>query len=144
MAVIHFVTHVKHVSRHFEVCSKNKNTCLGKTVLKMWSQIYQKKIAYLSIKLPLEKSPKKNIYIYIKTFTIFGSFWQISDTTFSKPFSRNIFFNFLFQTPKCLETCVNCVKKCVTGKTYPTKVQILQTIFFKVTLRTIQAMFPQF
>ena len=28
------------------------------------------------------------------------------------------FFCFLFYTPKCVETCVNCVTKCLTNKIY--------------------------
>ena len=37
-AVTHFVTHFTHVSRHFGVESRKQKNCLGKTVLKMWSQ----------------------------------------------------------------------------------------------------------
>ena len=43
MAVTHFVTHFTHVSRHFGVyCRKQNKKCLGKTVLKMGSQMLTK------------------------------------------------------------------------------------------------------
>ena len=64
----------------------------------------------------------------MKTFKIFGRFWgqnyffwQISETRFSKQFSL-IFFGFLLLTPKCLETCLKYITKCVTAKIYPMKV----------------------
>ena len=86
----------------------------------------------------------------MKTFKIFGGFWgqnnffwYISENRFSKQFSLKIFFCFLLSTPKRLETFVKCVKKCVTAKIYPIKVRILQIIIFKVTLRTILAIFPK-
>ena len=99
----------------------------------MWSQIEKKKkIAYVSTKLLLEKRRKK-----MKTFTIFGRFWgqkqffwQISETIFSKQFPLVHFF-------------VSTLDSKMSRNIYPMKVRILQTMFFKVTLRTIQAIFPQ-
>ena len=42
MAVTFFVTHFTHVSRHFAVYCKKHKKSLGKTVLKIWSQILTK------------------------------------------------------------------------------------------------------
>ena len=54
-----FVTQFTHVFRQFGVnCRKQKQNFLGKTVLKIWSQIYPKKTAYVSTKLLLEKNAK--------------------------------------------------------------------------------------
>ena len=139
---MHFVTHFIHVSRHFGVyCKKNKQKILRENcfeivvseVNKKWfkspQNYFQKKVQKLIKK-------KKAM----KTFKIFGGFWgqnyffwQISETIFSEQFSQKIFFCFLLQTPKRLETCVKCITKCVTPKIYPMKVRILQIIFFKVT-----------
>ena len=48
---MHFVAQFTHVLRHPRVKSKKQNKkSFGKTVLKMWSQIYMKK-AYVSAKL---------------------------------------------------------------------------------------------
>ena len=48
-----------HVSRHIWVHSRKQNKkCLGKTVLKKWSQIFEKMVN-VSTKLLLEKSAKK-------------------------------------------------------------------------------------
>ena len=59
MAVTHFVTHFTHVSRHFGVYSRiQKKNCLGKTVLKIWSQMLQKN-GLIVHKPTLEKSAKK-------------------------------------------------------------------------------------
>ena len=76
MAVTHFVTQFTHVSRHFGVCSRKQNkNYLGKTVLKMWSQILRK-MACVSTKLLLEKNEeKKEEKNNMKTFKIFGGFW---------------------------------------------------------------------
>ena len=38
-AVTHFVAQFTHVSKHFGAYSKKQKNYLGKTVLKMWSQI---------------------------------------------------------------------------------------------------------
>ena len=61
----------------------------------------------------------------MKAFTIFGRFWgqnqfllQIYETIFLKQFSLKN-FSFLFYTPKCLETCVNCVTKCIMAQNLP-------------------------
>ena len=68
---MHFVKPFSHVSRHLECRLQNK-TNLGKTVLKMWSQICQKKVD-VSTKLLLEKSAKtkKKKLSNIKAFIIF-------------------------------------------------------------------------
>ena len=55
-----------------------KKKWLGIIVLKMWSLRFNKKLAYVSPKLILEKSAKtkkKTKRKAIKTFTIFGKFW---------------------------------------------------------------------
>jgi hypothetical protein len=52
-----------------------------------------------------------------------------SETTFSKLFFLKIFLNFLFLTLGCLETCTNCVTKCVTAKIYPLKIQFYKFNF---------------
>ena len=76
---MHFVSQFAHVSRHFGVYtySRKQEKYLGKTVLRMWSQI-KRKISYVSTKLLFEKSAKtKNKYKQktMKTFRIFGGFW---------------------------------------------------------------------
>ena len=58
MAVTHFVTQVTHVSRHYGVYNKKQKKWLGIIVLKMWSLRFNKKLAYVSPKLILEKSAK--------------------------------------------------------------------------------------
>ena len=59
MAVTHFVTQFTHVSRHFGVYSrKQKNNYLGKTVLKIWSQIKNKHCLCVP-KTPFRKKCKK-------------------------------------------------------------------------------------
>ena len=57
MAVMHFVTQFTNVSRLLEFIVENKETCLGKTVLKMWSQIHRKYQMCLQ-NYVLEKSAK--------------------------------------------------------------------------------------
>ena len=57
MAVTHFVTQFTHISRHPRVKNRKQKKCLGKTVLKMWSQICGKKVNE-STKVLLEKSSK--------------------------------------------------------------------------------------
>ena len=53
MVVTYFVTQFTHVFRHFGVLKY----CLGKTVLKIWSKIFN--IAYVFTKILLEKSEEK-------------------------------------------------------------------------------------
>ena len=42
MAVTHFVTHFTQVSRHFGVYCRKQKYSLGKTVMKMWSQMQKR------------------------------------------------------------------------------------------------------
>ena len=58
MSVMHFVTQFTQVSRHFLVYSRKSKKKLGKTVWKMWSQICEKKMVYVSTQLLLEKVQK--------------------------------------------------------------------------------------
>ena len=65
MAVTHIVTHLNMFLDILEFTEENKKNCLGKTVLKIWSQMLTKN--GLSVhKLLLEKSAKtkKKKYIY--------------------------------------------------------------------------------
>ena len=55
MAVAHFVTQFTHISKHFEVYYRKTKKITVKTVLKISSQ-FKKEMAYVSIKLLLEKS----------------------------------------------------------------------------------------
>ena len=68
----------------------------------------------------------------MKAFTIFGGFWGHNQffLQISRPLLPNFFVCFLFYTLNGLETCVNCVTKCVLTKIYLRKVQILENIFF--------------
>ena len=101
LAITHFVTQFTHVLRHPGVRNRKKRRKkLGKTVLKMWSQICGEK-TYLSTKLLLEKkvqtlkttkNKKKHFLRIIGTKLIL--LW-ISETTFSLQFSLN-FFCFVF------------------------------------------------
>ena len=58
MAVTHFVTQFTHVSRNFGHYSRKQKKYLGKTGLKMWSQIY-KKNGLCVHKTTFKKSAKK-------------------------------------------------------------------------------------
>ena len=54
---------------------ENKKKYLGKTVLKIWSQILRK-MAYVSTKLLLAENAKKKLkQKTMKTFKILGGFW---------------------------------------------------------------------
>ena len=59
---------------HSRVESRKKTNCLGKTFLKMWPQIYEKK-NYVSKKLFLRKKLRKKERKNLKASTIFSWFW---------------------------------------------------------------------
>ena len=139
MAVTHFVTQFTHVCRHFEAyCRKQKQNLRENCFENVVSEIYQENLF-------CPQNPPKilNVFMVFQFYFILflhfflkvvlwthRPFFLKSETTFSKQFSLNNFFCFLLYTPKCLETCVNCVTKCVTAKIYPMKVLIFQIIFF--------------
>ena len=93
--------------------------CLGKTFLKVWSQICGQ-IAMLIHKFTLKKSAIKKKKIQLKYLKVHFLQSYFSDTL--SYFSTNIFitvfpklfFLFLCKAQHCLETCVNCVWNCVT------------------------------
>ena len=57
MAVTHLVTQFTQVSTHFGVYSRKQTKLFWKTLLKIWSRIWETMV-YLSTKLLLEKSAK--------------------------------------------------------------------------------------
>ena len=111
---------------------------------------FNQKFAYVSTKLLLEKSAKtKKKKKTMKTFTTFYGFqgqnqffWQISETTFSKQFSQKKFSLLYTLDSKMFRNMCKLRCKVRNGKNLPHEIRILQTICFKVTSRTIQAMFP--
>ena len=81
-------------------------------------------------------------YVFLLFCTFFSKqflrhikpFFSNSETTFSKQFSLNNFFCFLFKAQNYLEMCVNCAWNCVTPLFTPLEVQFSQNIFFKIVL----------
>ena len=71
-----FVTHFTHVSRHFLFTVENKKNCLGKTFLKMRSQMVKKNRGSVH-KTTFKKceNKKKSKQKTMKTLRIFGGFW---------------------------------------------------------------------
>ena len=63
------------ISRHSNFTVENKKKSLGKTVLKMWSQMFLKNGVSFHETTLKKRVKKKYIYIRMKTFTIFGGFW---------------------------------------------------------------------
>ena len=106
-----------------ENCFEMWSQMLTENILKVHKTIFRKKVQ------KLKKNKKKNNENNYNLWRILGTkllllvyFWdQCWKTVFSKDF-----FCFLLLTPKCLESCVKCVTKCVTSKIYPMKVRILQ------------------
>ena len=114
---------------------QNKN-CFWKTVLKKRSRICEQKACVhkttFSEKCKKKKKKKESIHnlwrILGTKLVLLVDFWyNIFKTVFPKLF----FFCFLLKAWGCLETCVNCVRKCVMAKIYPMKVFILETFFSK-------------
>ena len=143
MAVTHFLTQFTHVSRHFLTWNRKKKK-IGKTVWKVWSQKFTKITCFIPI-FCQRLGPLLLFFIFFyyyffsskSCFVDTSSFFDKSETTFSKQFSLIFFVCFLIYTLKCLETCVNGVTKCITAQFYPLEVQIFEIIFLKVYLQTI-------
>ena len=135
MAVTHFVTQFKPVSRHFGVYSRKQKKFGRENYFENVVSDLQKK--NLCPQKLLEKSAKtkkiktknhESVYNLWRTLgtklVVLVDFW---DNICKAVFSKHLCF-FLFYTKKCLETYVNCVTKCVTAKICPRKVQILENI----------------
>ena len=118
----HFTRHIRMFQDILELQISNKKNALGKTVLKILSQI-SRKWPHLSIKWLWKKSVFffkvvlwTNIAIFQKR-TFFSKLFHgqmtapfhKSETRFSKQFSLRHFFCFLFEAQECLETRVNCI-----------------------------------
>ena len=52
-----------------------------------------------------------------------------------KQFSVNNMFCFILEAWECLETCVNCVTKCVTDEIYPNESPIFRNNFFLINFK---------
>ena len=102
---------------------ENKKNCLGKTVLKIWSQICEKMASFVH-QMTLKKKciffqsrfmdkyshfSKAHFFVKVVLWTNEAIFPQIRDHIFKTVFPKQFFFCFLFEAQECLETCVNCV-----------------------------------
>ena len=129
-----------------EFTVKNKKifreNCFDNVVSHLWKELFVCTQNYFKKKVQILRKIKTknhesvhNLWRILQTkIVLLVNFWD----QIAKQFSlNNYLFCFLFYTPKCLETCVNCVKKCIMAKIYPMKFQILETKFSYVTLLTI-------
>ena len=132
----HFVTQVKHVSRHFEVYSRKQNKLSRENFLKHLVSDLTKRIAYVYTKLLLEKSTKKwkkkneNIYnlrrIWGTKPVLLVDFW---DRIFKKA-SLNNFFSFYPRLQMASNMC-KLPHKVHNGQNLPHKSPNFTNYFFQ-------------
>ena len=143
MALRNFTRHLHMFLEIFELCKENKKNCLGKTVLKMWSQICEKMPYYVQ-QIALKKKCAFK-FLRFMCFYFFALFFKLISCTNTAILPKNwdnifktvfpsFLFCFLWKAQKCLETCVNCVWNCVTPLFTPLEVQFSTNIFFKNVL----------
>ena len=119
--------------------------------MKMWSQIQRKNFLCVH-KTTFRKSSKTKKIKNKKPRKRLQSLADSGDKTscsgrFLRPHFQNSFPHtfFLFSTlnSKMSRDMFKLCHKVLTAKIYPINVQILQTIFFQVCLRTTKFVFPQ-
>ena len=113
------------VFRQFRFQSKTQQNCLGKTVLKMWSQKSTSRTSLVPRIRPRFWTLLCFFCLFFLHFFLKVVLWthRLFFTNL-RPHFENSFpstFYFLLLNLKCLETCVNCVTKCTTAKFAPWK-----------------------
>ena len=128
------MTHFTHVSSHFGVYCRIQKNYLGKTVLKMWSQILTKnnvKVHKTTFRKKCEKKHDENVYniwrILGTKLLLLKEFW---DQIFKTVFSNN-FFLFSTLNSKMSKNMRNMRHKVRNGQNLPNESPNFTNYFFQ-------------
>ena len=138
LAVMQFVTHFTHVSRHSGVQSRKQNENLGETVKKMWSQKSTRRTSFVP-----ESTKIVNVFNVFFTLFLKVVLWTVRPFffTFETKFSKQFFLKkiVLFSTVNS-EMSRNMYKMChkvCNGHFYPMKVHISSILNFFLQIKVL-------